>query len=229
MTVHSLQLDHLVVAARTLDEGVAHVTDALGVEPSGGGAHPLMRTHNRLFGLWGGAYLEVIALDPQAPPPAAGEPVRPRWFTLDAPATQARLAHGPYLAHWVARIARPRQLALWQRQYPDRIPPVAALTRGAFGWHLTLPADGGWPTWQGAGDGILPSLIQWDSAAHPTDTLPHDGLALRALRAVHPRPDPVREQLRWLNAASLVDLADAPSEPALVAEFDTPHGPRTLR
>jgi hypothetical protein len=225
MAVHSLKLDHLVVAARTLDEGVAHVADALGLEPSGGGAHPLMRTHNRLFGLWGGAYLEVIAIDPQAP---AGES-RPRWFTLDAPTTRARLEQGPYLAHWVAQVERPRRLAVWQRQYPERIPPVVALARGDYGWGLTVPADGGWPAWREAGDGVLPSLIQWDSPRHPSAALRDDGVALRALRAVHPEPETVREQLRWLDAGHLLDLAAAPGAAALVAEFDTPHGPRTLR
>lgn len=72
MAAHSLTLDHLVVAARTLEEGVAYVADTLGIEPAGGGAHPSMRTHNRLFGLWGRAYLEVIAADPDAPAPEIG-------------------------------------------------------------------------------------------------------------------------------------------------------------
>ncbi|WP_374196481.1 VOC family protein, partial [Burkholderia sp. Se-20378] len=37
MPARSLTLDHLVIAARTLDEGVRHVADALGIEPAGGG------------------------------------------------------------------------------------------------------------------------------------------------------------------------------------------------
>lgn len=56
MTAHPLQLDHLVISARTLDEGTQYVADTLGIAPSGGGAHPLMRTHNRLLNLWGGVY-----------------------------------------------------------------------------------------------------------------------------------------------------------------------------
>ncbi|WP_323121699.1 VOC family protein [Burkholderia alba] len=229
MAAHPLQLDHLVIAARTLDEGVAYVADTLGAQPSGGGAHPLMRTHNRLFGLWGGAYLEVIAIDPHAPPPAGDETPRPRLFALDAPATRARLERGPWLAHWVARVERPRQLALWRRQYPDRIPPVVAMTRGDFSWGLTVPDDGGWPEWQHAGDGLVPSLIQWDTTRRPADTLPHDGIALTALRGEHPRADTVLEQLRWLGIDPLLALTDGAGEPALVAEFDTPNGPRTLR
>lgn len=197
MAAHSLTLDHLVVAARTLEEGVAYVADTLGIEPAGGGAHPSMRTHNRLFG-------------------------------LDDPATHARLEQGPYLAHWVARVDRPRELGLWQRQYPARIARVVPMTRGDFGWRLTVPDDGALPAWQGAGDGVLPSLIQWSDARHPCDALPHGDVALTALKAAHPRADTVREQLVWLNAAHLLEL-DAGETPALAAEFDTPRGARTLR
>ena len=89
MTAHTLRLDHLVISARTLDEGTQYVADTLGVAPAGGGAHPLMRTHNRLLNLWGGVYLEVIAVDPDAEAPASGVEARPRLFALDAPETAA--------------------------------------------------------------------------------------------------------------------------------------------
>jgi hypothetical protein len=50
------RLDHLVVAADRLDEGVSYVQDLLGVNlPAAGGQHPLMGRHNRLLGL-GGLY-----------------------------------------------------------------------------------------------------------------------------------------------------------------------------
>ena len=41
--------DHLVVAARTLEEGAAWVEARLGVAPVPGGKHPTMGTHNRLL------------------------------------------------------------------------------------------------------------------------------------------------------------------------------------
>ncbi|KAB0656671.1 VOC family protein, partial [Burkholderia territorii] len=92
MPARSLTLDHLVIAARTLDEGVRHVAASLGIEPAGGGRHPLMRTHNALFGAWGGLYLEVIAIDPDASATGDGAaPPRARLFGLDDPAMQARL------------------------------------------------------------------------------------------------------------------------------------------
>ena len=228
MTAHSLRLDHLVISARTLDEGTQYVADTLGVAPAGGGAHPLMRTHNRLLNLWGGVYLEVIAADPAAAAAQSDAAPRPRLFALDDAATQARLANGPYLSHWVVRVERPKQLAAWQAQYPRRIAPVVPMTRGDFTWGLTVPDDGAFPAWQGAGDGIVPTLIQWDTPHHPSAVLPETGLALKRLKAVHPQAETVREHLQWLGAAHLLQVETTEGAPALVAEFDTPDGPRTL-
>lgn len=228
MNASPLRLDHLVVAARTLDEGVQYVSDTLGVAPAGGGAHPLMRTHNRLLGLWGGAYLEVIAIDPAAKmATSSGANARARLYALDDPAVQARMEQGPYLSHWVARVDPPKNLARWREQYPQRIPELVPMTRGDFSWQLTVPQDGAFPAWQGAGDGILPSLIQWDTAHHPSQLLADTGIVLTSLTGFHPQAQAAREQLQWLGAAHLIAVEEAPS-PALVAQFETPSGPRTL-
>jgi hypothetical protein len=228
MTVHTLRLDHLVVSARTLDEGSQYVADALGVAPSGGGSHPLMRTSNRLLNLWGGVYLEVIAIDPDAPEPA-DDTARPRLFALDDPAVAARLESGPYLSHWVARVERPKDLPRWQAQYPERIPPIVPMTRGDFTWGLSVPDDGAFPSWQHAGDGIVPTLIQWDTSLHPTERLPESGIALKTLDAVHPQAGLIAAHLDWLGAAHLIKLTATDGAPALVAGFDTPGGLRTLK
>jgi hypothetical protein len=74
-------VDHLVVAAATLEQGVAWCEATLGVTPGPGGRHALMGTHNRLLNLGSAAfphsYLEIIAIDPEAPAPghAAGQAV----------------------------------------------------------------------------------------------------------------------------------------------------------
>lgn len=232
MTVNPLRLDHLVIAARTLDEGTQYVADTLGVAPAGGGAHPLMRTHNRLLNLWGGVYLEVIAVDPNAAESASGVEPRARLFALDAPQTQARLANGPYLSHWVVRVERPKNLQRWQAQYPQRIPPVVPMTRGDFTWGLAVPDDGAFPGWEGAGDGLLPTLIQWDTPHHPSQALPETELALKSLKGFHPQAETIKAQLDWLGAGHLIQLYaqdSAAGAPTLVAEFDTPQGPRTLK
>jgi hypothetical protein len=229
MTAHSLRLDHLVISARTLDEGTQYVADALGAAPAGGGAHALMRTHNRLLNLWGGVYLEVIAIDPHAAQPADGATRRARLFALDDPATQARLDHGPYLSHWVARVDRPKRLTTWQAQYPQRIPPIVPMQRDDFSWSLGVPDDGAFPAWQGAGEGVLPSLIQWDTPRHPSGVLPETGIALKALKATHPQAGTIAAQLHWLGAAHLIALEPTEGAAALVAEFETADGPRTLK
>jgi hypothetical protein len=48
MSLHT-QVDHVVVAARSLQEGVAWCEQTLGVSPGPGGEHPLFGTHNRLL------------------------------------------------------------------------------------------------------------------------------------------------------------------------------------
>ena len=60
-----------------------------------------MGTHNRLLRLGPTWYLELLAIDPQGTTPA-----HPRWFELDEPAMKARLASGPRLVHWIARVER---------------------------------------------------------------------------------------------------------------------------
>ena len=61
------KLDHLVIMAHTLDEGVAWCAATLGITPGTGGKHPHMGTHNRLLRLGSAefprAHLEVIAIN----------------------------------------------------------------------------------------------------------------------------------------------------------------------
>lgn len=84
------ELDHIVVAAASLKQGVDYIRERLGVEIPAGGKHALMGTHNHLMRLGGTCFLEVIAVDPQAP-----RPERTRWYTLDDPALQAQLSQSP--------------------------------------------------------------------------------------------------------------------------------------
>ena len=76
---------------------------------------------------------------------------------------------------------------------------------------------------------MLPSLIQWDTPRHPSQVLAPTNLALKALKAWHPQADLIGEQLRWLGAAHLLDVQPTDGAAALVAEFETPEGPKTLR
>lgn len=222
-----LALDHLVVAAADLDSGTRHVADLLGIAPTGGGAHPRMGTHNRVLGMTGGVYLEVIAIDPDAPAPQ-----RPRWFGLDQPAMRARLAEGPFLAHWAARVEAPADLSAWQARHPDRIAPAIPMTRGDLRWRLTVPDDGSLPAWREAGatagDGLLPTLIQWDVDAYPGVNLPRQPLTLVALAGTHPRAALLRQGLAWLGADALIAIEQADGLPRLQAAIETDRGIRIL-
>ena len=156
-------LDHLVVAARTLDEGAAWIASQVGVSPAGGGKHASMGTHNRLLKLDRGRYLEVIAIDPDAPAPG-----RPRWFELDTPAMQARLAKGPALIHHVHRTD---DLEAALRDDPDG-PEILSFSRGPYRWRMGVARDGRLPA-QGR-----PTLIQWQAGPHPWEALPETGVSL---------------------------------------------------
>src|SRR5437660_3891292 len=91
-------LDHLVVAAATLEQGEDYIESRLGARPLRGGKHVAMGTHNSLLKLGEKSYLEVIAVDPDGIAPS-----RARWFALDTAALRAALQMAPRLIHWVAR------------------------------------------------------------------------------------------------------------------------------
>ena len=150
-TPPATRLDHLVVVAPTLDAGAAWVRSALGADTRPGGRHDRMGTHNLLLRLGPDNYLEVIAVDPAAPPPG-----RPRWFGLDdlAPDT------APRLAAWVARAD---DLDAAVAASPEPLGPVEPMTRGDLSWRLTIPPDGSVPL-----GGARPLLIRWAARTRPT-------------------------------------------------------------
>ena len=170
-----LELDHLVVAARTLDEGAAWCEATLGVMPEAGGRHAWMGTHNRLLSLSSAClpkcYLEIVAIDPQAP-----APWRKRWFDLDTPEVREAIATSPRLVHWVARTHAidADAKAFRDAGYDVGQPIVAerATPRGMLRWRITVRDDGGRPA-----GGAVPLLIEWGDE-HPCDALPASGVEL---------------------------------------------------
>ncbi|MEP7260466.1 MAG: VOC family protein [Usitatibacter sp.] len=210
-----IRFDHLVITARTLEEGVAWVERRLGVTMGAGGKHDVMGTHNRLLGLGPGRFLEVIAIDPQASPP-----LQPRWFELDSPAMQARLEHGPALIHWVARTDDIEAAVSSTFASP---PEILALARGTFRWKISVPADGSLPR-----GGIAPTMIQWFTQ-HPSDVLPDAGCRLEALVLHHPDAPAMLHELRFAGL-SAADPVQAHHEGAgLVARIRTSKGTIELR
>ncbi len=209
------EVDHLVVAAATLEDGVAWCEAMLGVTPGPGGQHALMSTHNRLIKIAGpayaDAYLEIIAIDPCAPPPG-----RARWFGLDSPVLHARLAAGPRLVHLVARstmIDMHRWGLITIGLQPGE--PLSAqrdTPQGLLRWQILVPEDG-----MPALGGALPTLIQWQGL-HPVTHMPDSGVTLKAL-TLRGVPGRARDVLRLRGAQVLAEPG-----PPLSAVLLTPKG-----
>jgi hypothetical protein len=208
-----LAVDHLVVAAASLESGVAWVEERLGVTAAPGGKHVAMGTQNALIGLGPGVYLEVIAIDP-----SLASPARPRWYALDDPRMRAELAESPALIHWAARTV---DIEADATRCQIDLGAIMPMRRGEFQWRLTVPDDGRLP-----GRGLVPTLIQW-TGRHPSDTLHDSGLRLTALAGEHPEPAPVRAALAALGCSETLKVTYGRA-PRLAAMLRTPRGIVTL-
>lgn len=211
-----LELDHLVVAAASLEQGAAWCEASFGIAPAPGGKHSRMGTHNRLLRIdapaFPRAYLEIIAIDPEAPAPG-----RTRWYDLDDARMQATIARAPRLVHWVARCADfDATCAAWRERGLERgeaIEASRATPDGVLRWRITVRDDG-----QRLLDGALPTLIDW-GANHPVDTMPASGVQLVSLR--------VGALPAWL-VPTLPSGCAARGAGGLAATLATPRGPITL-
>ncbi len=187
-------LDHVVYAVPDLDAAVDDLEQRLGVRATLGGRHPGRGTYNALLSFGGGAYLEIIAPDPEQPDPAA-----PRSFAVDAltePLLRTWAAKAPEID---ARVRRAREAGYdpgdaraMSRERPDGV---------TLAWRLTQSGrePGGW---------LVPFLIDWGESPHPADSAP-GGVTLDALRAEHPQPDGVRSMLSALDVELEVEQGPA--------------------
>ncbi len=222
-----MQIDHITVACASLAQGQAYAAEHWGVQVPPGGQHPLMGTHNLLTRVGQGVFLELIAIDPTAPPPA-----RARWFELDWPTTQERLAQGPFLAGWVARTEG--LAGLLQSDVGQQLDtgPALAAQRGDLRWHITVPVDGHHPH-----GGLLPTLIEWGpDAGVPGSRMAECGLQLVALELHDPQAAHWRAlcgQAGWRPDAASADNACVQwvhsAQRALVLRLQTPRGPMQMR
>jgi hypothetical protein len=214
-----VQPDHLVVACQSLEQGRQWCDATLGATPVTGGRHALMGTHNLLLDLSSPSheqvYLELIAIDPQAPPPG-----RPRWFDLDQPALQAAIAEGPRLVAWVGRSPQVDMHRWGLINVGVQPGPILAASRrrpdgSELHWQIVVREDGA----RLAG-GALPVLIGW-SGEHPCSSLPASGVALQRL-AVQALP-PRAVQVMRLRGVTQVEEG-----PVIRAVLQTPRGEQVL-
>lgn len=215
-----------MVAASTLQEGVAWCERTLGITPGPGGEHPLMGTHNRLFSiaspLYPRAYFEIIAINRGAA--SARKISARRWFDLDNEALQLQLKQsGPQLIHFVANTpqAAPAIQALTNLGVDrgELLQASRMTTSGLLSWQITVRRDG-----QRLMHGTLPTLIEWGDV-HPTDNMATSGVTLQSLTASQPDTDDLRAAY---TAIDLQGVQLVQGLPNLVATFNTPRGSVTL-
>lgn len=204
------EIDHIVIGARTLDEGAAYVESHLGARPAPGGKHEGIGTHNLVMGLGPDCYLEVIAADPDQPEPPQGRP-----FDLDDPAVKLMLEAGPHLIGWVART--PVLDAVAARLGPAVAGEVKAWSRGKLSWRMAMP-----PQRQDMRN-LIPSLIQWDDGKGAAAVLADSGCRLVALEAEHADVDQVRQALALRGLDEALKVRRSP-HPRLVARLTRADG-----
>ena len=187
-------IDHLVVAAATLEQGVQWCETTLGITPAPGGEHEKYGTHNRLFKIATPrhplAYLEIIAINPAAEMPKRSQVAR--WFDLDDRTLQKAIAQEPRLITFVAStedIKAARHLLRTQGIERGQIVHASRKTsKGTLNWQITVREDG-----ERLFNGTLPTLIQWGKPdateplrLHPRNSLPRSGVSLQSLHISHP-------------------------------------------
>lgn len=210
-----LRLDHLTIIAPTLADGVAHVRDCLGIEMPYGRVHDGMGTHNHLLRLGDDAYLEVIAVNPAAPPPD-----RPRWFGLDdGKAVQAAWDDGFHLRGWVARTT---DIDAVLSRHGAILGSTVRLSRAGLSFSFSLPPDGSLPL-----GGLAPSVI--DRAGHPPPiaAMPDLGARLHAVIVEHPEPDEVTALYEELGIENPPEVQKG-EQFRYRAKIETPGGLKTL-
>ncbi|WP_136798442.1 VOC family protein [Desulfosediminicola ganghwensis] len=212
-SVRNTGLDHLVIAAHTLEHGVNYVEKQLGVTLPYGGEHPKMGTHNHLARIGNDIFLEIIAINP-----AVGHLERPRWFNLDDRRMQQSLKECPRLISWVVNTGDLGSLLEGAHCSFGTPEPIS---RGELSWHFALPADG-----RLLGGGFLPYLIQWHVDSHPAGRMAEVGLRLKSLTLYHDNPMWLLGMLTSIGADRLVEVKGASgAEPQSIrAVFDTPLG-----
>jgi len=226
------QIDHLVVAATSLEQGVQWCEALFGITPALGGEHALFGTHNRLFKIatpkFSMAYFEIIAINPAAVRSKKTTTLHPhRWFDLDNPELQKSISKEPRLIHFVASTPdiKAARMAL-RMEGIDRGPAIHAerqTSKGLLHWQISVRADG-----QRLFDGALPTLIQWGKPdateplrLHPRNTLPRSGVTLQSIDITHPSAEKLQTAYASIGLNG-ISISEGPAN--IKATLKTPKG-----
>lgn len=199
-------IDHLVITAPDLTLGSNYIFQQLGVWPQPGGMHERMGTHNLLLKLGESLYLEIIAINPQSLPVG-----RPRWFELDDLPVDAK----PKLTTWVVRT---NNLPEAVRASPVSLGNIEPMNRGDLNWLITIPEDGIMPM-----NGIIPTLIQWQTTEHPAGRLINTDCSLVQLTIAHPEIKIIDQFLKTINCSCNI-IMEKSANSLIKALVKTPTG-----
>lgn len=210
-----LMLDHLTVIAPTLSDGVAHVRACLDLDVPFGQRHGYMGTYNHLLQLGDMVYLEIIALDPDAQPPA-----RARWFGLDnQEAVMADWDAGRRLRGWVARTdMMDTVLAGWENIFGRKI--ALPWTNSLF--DFAIPDDGSLPL-----NGAFPSIIDRRGEARSMANVVDLGARLKSFLLQHPDATTLIKRYQTLDIDRPPVIVQC-SDLRYRAQIETPAGTREL-
>ena len=176
-----VRVDHLILGARDLDEGMRRFEERTGVRPTVGGEHPGRGTRNALVSLGPGLYIEILAPQAGAPDSGTVSDLRARtdltpfgWavFVGDVEGARRRLGEAGMEVSTIFPGSRAR-------------PDGKLLEWRTFG--ITKPQIAG-----------MPFFIRWgDGTTHPSQDSP-SGCRLERLSVVSPDADPLRRALAAL-------------------------------
>lgn len=199
------RVDHLVYATTDLDRGIAEIEKLVGVRATLGGKHPGRGTKNAFIALGPNSFLEIVAPDPDQPPPK-----EPRAFFKGL--TESRLVrwfiNSRDIRHdrdeAVSKGVPYGEVKPGSRQRPDGV---------QVSWQFTDPA-------KPVAESVGPFIIDWSDTPHPSQSAAK-GAKLISLRAEHPDP---REAKRLLLVLGLKIPVKKAKRPALIATIEGPRG-----
>ena len=197
--VKDVDLDHVILGARSLTHAMDTFARLTGVTPKRGGQHPGRGTENALVSLGEGHYLEILApINPPADSSSQPTELAPMGWAL----------HTKTLDDLIAQV-RAAGFELNGPTPGSRLTPDSALLK----WRTAAVI--------GPGLELAPFFIEWSaSTPHPSTTSP-GGCKLTALTMGNPDPARLREFFRAVGYT--VEVQTNPSA-RLRVTLDCPRG-----
>jgi len=189
----SSRLDHIVIAAKSHDQGVSYIRDKLGVDIPRGGQHKFMGTHNSVMALGEHVYLEVSSIDRSLDPPD-----HPRWFGLDDPCVRDALEKSPRLLTWAINTPDLESLA---RKSAVLLGEIISASRDELRWRVAFRKDGTMPA-----AGFIPLCMQWEVDFHPATRMADLGWKIVSLQLYHHHPEWLGDGLEAIGAREEVTI-----------------------